>query len=98
MRIQKEYFMCSQNQAGVCIPVLWAIGQSGKTDLATGIKGKKITFYFLELFRSLGPIYAKRSVLTLSVGFEIIDCVSVLWVVEIFESQIELCHFETNIP
>jgi len=27
-----------QNQAGVCIPVLWAIGQSGKTDLATGIK------------------------------------------------------------
>ena len=46
----KRNILCSQNQAGVCIPVLWAIGQSGKTDLATGIKGKKIYILFSGSF------------------------------------------------
>jgi len=36
-----------QNQAGVCIPVLWALGQSGKHSLSTGIK------VWLEFMRPL---------------------------------------------
>ena len=30
-----------QNRAGVCIPILWALGQSGRKDLSVGLKGRE---------------------------------------------------------